>query len=120
MRGAQAAFRTVHRIQINMRTRPNRSRLPFCATFVRAMSFALLLSGGPLALGQESPQAPMAPPPEHEVKRMSNVPEAPAPPALPPEEIIRRFSQKEDQYMTARPTYGFRKTIRIDEFDRDG
>jgi hypothetical protein len=84
------------------------------------MSFALLLSGGPLALGQESPQAPMAPPPEHEVKRMSNVPEAPAPPALPPEEIIRRFSQKEDQYMTARPTYGFRKTIRIDEFDRDG
>jgi len=62
----------------------------------------------------------MTPPPEHDVKRMSNVAEAPAPPSLPPAEIIQKFSQKEDQYMNARPTYGFRKTIRIDEFDRDG
>ena len=46
--------------------------------------------------------------------------EAAAPPSLPPDEIIRRFSQKEDEFMAARPNYGFRKTIRIDEFGEDG
>jgi hypothetical protein len=51
---------------------------------------------------------------------MGTVPEAAAPPSIPPEEIIKKFSQKEDEYMTARPGYGFRKTIRIDEFDREG
>jgi len=69
---------------------------------------------------QESRQAPLEPPPEHDVRRLGTEPEAVAPPALPPEEIIRRFSQKEDQYLAVRTTYGYRKTIRIDEFDRDG
>jgi hypothetical protein len=80
---------------------------------------AVSLCGG-VVRAQESPSAPMAPAPEHDVRRMSTVPEAAAPPALPPEEIIRKFSQKEDQYMAARPGYGYRKTIRIDEFDREG
>ena len=63
----------------------------------------------------------MAPPPEgHDVRRMGTVPEAPAPPSIPPEEIIKRFAQKEDQYLVARAGYGYRKTIRIDEFDHDG
>src|SRR5690242_18743531 len=66
---------------------------------------------------QESPQAPIAPPAEHDVRRMGNVPEAAAPPALPPEEIIKRFAEKEDQYLSVRPSYGSRRTIRIDEFD---
>jgi hypothetical protein len=69
---------------------------------------------------QESPQAPLKPPPEHDVRRMSTTPEPPAPPSLPPEEIIRKFSQKEDQFLSVRPNYGYRKTIRIDEFDGDG
>jgi hypothetical protein len=47
-------------------------------------------------------------------------PETPAPPSLPPDEIIRRFSQKEDEFIAARPNYGYRKTIRIDEFGDDG
>src|SRR5207248_1437096 len=91
----------------------------------RACRAASIL-GGAIALSavggraQESPQAPMPPPPEHSVRRLSTEPEAAAPPSLPPEEIIRRFSQKEDQYLTVRPTYGYRKTIRIDEFDREG
>jgi hypothetical protein len=68
---------------------------------------------------QES-SAPMAPPPEHDVRRMGNTPEAAAPPSLPPEEIIKRFSEKEDEFIAARPTYGYRKTVRIDEFDRQG
>jgi hypothetical protein len=36
------------------------------------------------------------------------------------EEIIRRFSQKEDEYLKSRPNYGFRKSVRIQEFGPDG
>jgi hypothetical protein len=80
---------------------------------------ALFLSGQHGA-AQDSPQAPIAPPPEHDVRRMGNTPEPAAPPSLPPEEIIKKFSQKEDEYLAARPAYGYRKTVRIDEFDRQG
>jgi hypothetical protein len=85
-----------------------------------ATSTAALLFSGLYASAQESPQAPLAPPPEHDVRRMGTQPEAAAPPALPPDEIIKRFSEKEDEYLAARPGYGYRKTIRIDEFDREG
>jgi hypothetical protein len=84
-----------------------------------ACFLAALALSGRTAAAQES-QAPLSPPPEHDVRRVSNVPEAAAPPALPPEEIIRRFSQKEDEYLAVRPTYGSRKTTRIDEFDHEG
>jgi hypothetical protein len=76
--------------------------------------------GGWNANAQDAPSAPLAPPPEHDVRRLGTEPEAPAPPSLPPEEIIRRFSAKEDQFLAARPNYGSRKTIRIDEFGEDG
>src|SRR5262249_49194281 len=92
-------------------------------SWVKRVSFLIvvgLLFGGFEACAQESPQAPMAPPPEHDVRRMGNVPEPAAPPALPPEEIIKKFAEKEDQYLAVRPSYGFRRTIRIDEFDREG
>jgi hypothetical protein len=62
----------------------------------------------------------MAPPVEHDVKRLGTEPEAAAPPSLPPDEIIRRFTQKEDEFLAARPNYGYKKTIRIDEFGEDG
>ena len=62
----------------------------------------------------------MAPPPEHDVKRLGNTPESAEPPSLPPEEIIKKFAAKEDEYVAVRPSYGARKTIRIDEFDRQG
>jgi hypothetical protein len=87
----------------------------------RIVCLGALVFGARAACAQESPQAPMAPPPEgHDVRRMGTVPEAPAPPSIPPEEIIKRFAQKEDQYLVARAGYSYRKTIRIDEFDRDG
>jgi hypothetical protein len=79
-----------------------------------------LFAGSMVTRAQESPQAPMTPPPEHEVRRMGTVPEAPALPSIPPDEIIKRFAQKEDQYLTARAGYGYRKTIRITEYDHDG
>jgi hypothetical protein len=80
---------------------------------------AAVLAGAREVAAQES-QAPMTPPPEHDVRRMGNTPEAAAPPSLPPEEIIKKFAAKEDEYVAVRPTYGARKSIRIDEFDREG
>jgi hypothetical protein len=85
-----------------------------------AGTIACLLAGANWGLAQESPQAPLTPPPDHEVRRLSTKPEPPAPPSLPPEEIIHRFSQKEDQFLAVRPTYGYRKTLRIDEFGENG
>lgn len=73
-----------------------------------------------VAFAQESPPAPLTPPPDHEVRRLSTKPEPPAPPSLPPAEIIRKFSEKEDQFLSARPSYSYRKTLRIDEFGPDG
>lgn len=81
---------------------------------------ATVLMVPPAVLAQEVPQGPMEAPAEHHVSRISTDPEPPAPPSLPVEEIIRRFSQKEDQYVKARPDYGFRKSIRIQEFGPDG
>ena len=69
---------------------------------------------------QEGPQGPMEAPAEHHVSRIGTEPEPPAPPSLPVEEIIRRFSQKEDEYQESRPNYGFRKSVRIQEFGPDG
>jgi hypothetical protein len=73
------------------------------------------------AYAQDS-QGPLTPAPseEHNVRRLGTEPEPPAPPSLPPDEIIRRFSAKEDQFIAARSNYGYRKTIRIDEFGEDG
>jgi hypothetical protein len=77
--------------------------------------------GGLMAHAQDA-QGPLTPTPAegHDVRRLGTEPEPPAPPSLPPDEIIRRFSQKEDQFVAARPNYGYRKTIRIDEFGEDG
>ncbi|MDQ1410443.1 MAG: hypothetical protein QOJ41_2178 [Acidobacteriaceae bacterium] len=69
---------------------------------------------------QETPQGPMEAPAEHHVSRIGTEPEPPAPPSLPVEEIIRRLSQKEDEYLKSRPNYGFRKSVRIQEFGPDG
>jgi hypothetical protein len=87
----------------------------------RAACFAAaLLVCAAYTPGQQAPSAPLAPPPEHDVKRMGTQPEAAAAPSLPPEEIIKKFAEKEDEYLAAQPGYGYRRTIRIDEFDRAG
>src|SRR5258708_18593590 len=64
---------------------------------------------------QAAPSAPLAPPPEHDVRRVGTEAEAPATPPFPPREIIRRFSAKEDQFCAARLNHGPRKALRIDE-----
>ena len=88
---------------------------------VHLFLIAVVCGVGVTALrGQEGPQGPMEAPVEHHVSRIGTEPEPPAPPSLPVEEIIRRFSQKEDEYLKSRPNYGFRKSVRIQEFGPDG
>jgi hypothetical protein len=63
----------------------------------------------------------MAPAPEHRVARsIGTHPEAEAPPSLPPDEIIRRFSQKEDEFLAERSRHTARKSIRLQELGPDG
>jgi hypothetical protein len=88
---------------------------------MRGMAILLMTAMMGVSLrAQDSTQGPLAPPPEHHVTRVGAVAEPEAPPALPAEEIIRRFSQKEDEYLVSRTHYTYRKTIRIQEFGSDG
>jgi hypothetical protein len=91
----------------------------------RVLAYLFVIAGwfGVGAMGlraQGTSQGPMDAPAEHHVSRIGTEPEPPAPPSLPVEEIIRRFSQKEDEYLKSRPNYGFRKSVRIQEFGPDG
>jgi hypothetical protein len=86
-----------------------------------ALFLVVFLALSLTTLAQDAPQGPLAPPPEHRVARsIGTEPETPAPPSLPPEEIIRRFSQKEDEFLAARSRHTSRKSIRIQEFGPDG
>jgi hypothetical protein len=80
---------------------------------------AAALQGSPMR-AQDAPQGPIAPPPEHHVTRVGTEAEPEAPPSLPEAEIVKRFSQKEDEYILSRTHYSYRKTIRIQEFGADG
>src|ERR1700719_3067055 len=116
-REGPGCLRPFARIQIDMirdvHTAVRSANVPIlCA----ACLAAILFLSARVVVAQES-SAPMAPPPEHDVKRLGNTPEPAEPPSLPPEEIIKKFAAKEDEFVAVRPTYGARKTIRIDEFD---
>ena len=69
---------------------------------------------------QAAQQGPVTPPPEHDLRRVGTEPVPPAPPSIPPEEIIKRFSQKEDEYIVARAGFTYKKTVRLEEFGPDG
>lgn len=86
-----------------------------CCTVVFLASCAL-----PPVRAQESHPGPLNPPPEHDVRRLSNEAKPEAPPAVPPAEIIRRFSAREDEFFASRGRFGFRKIIRVEEFGEDG
>src|SRR5689334_14003659 len=90
-------------------------RAPLAIQILASFYFTIMLAGPVRAQDAQGPLTP--PPPEgHDVRRLGTEPEPPAPPSLPPEEIIKRFSQTEDAFAAARQNYGYRKTIRIDEF----
>ncbi|MGB4784381.1 MAG: hypothetical protein WAQ77_06685, partial [Candidatus Acidiferrum sp.] len=83
------------------------------------LAIGLLLPGFP-ARGQDAPQGPIAPPPERHVTRITSDTEPEAPPSLPEAEIIKRFTDKEENYLLARANYTYRRTVRIQEFGPDG
>ncbi len=94
----------------------------------KAISFSLpifvllilaAIQGSPLR-AQDAPQGPIAPPREHHVTRIGNESTPEAPPSLPEAEIVKRFSQKEEEYILVRTHFTYRKTIRIQEFGADG
>ena len=104
----------------------NQARLLRCykqfSTLLPAVVFlaAAAIQGSPLR-AQDASKGPIAPPPpDHHVTRIGNEPEPEAPPSLPEAEIVKRFSQKEDEYILSRTHYTYRKTIRIQEFGADG
>jgi hypothetical protein len=86
----------------------------------RGAAISLALFVGSLLFAQENAPGPLAAPPEHHVTRIEGLGEPPAPPSLPPIEIIQAFSKKEETYQSIRPTFAYRKTIRIQEFGPDG
>jgi hypothetical protein len=69
---------------------------------------------------QDAQQGPIAPPAEHHVTRIGNEPVPEVPPSLPEADIIKRFAQKEEEYLLARTRYTYRRTVRIQEFGADG
>jgi len=83
------------------------------------LAFVLLMPGIP-ARGQDAPQGPIAPLPERRVTRVTSDAEPEAPPSLPEAEIIKRFTEKEENYLLARANYTYRRTVRIQEFGPDG
>lgn len=84
------------------------------------ISSCLLLFWCAVAHAQDAQSGPLTPPPEHNVRRIGTEPVPATPPALPPEEMIKRFSQKEDEYLAARAGYTYKKTVRLEEFGPDG
>jgi hypothetical protein len=109
------------RIQFPMRQGRESQRRKGISFVLRILVLYVLAAvHGSLLNAQDAPQGPLAPPPEHHVTRIGNVSEPEAPPSLPEAEIVKRFSQKEDEYIVSRTRYTYRKTIRIQEFGADG
>jgi hypothetical protein len=96
-------------------------RYRYLSFVLGAVAFlALTATHGSTLRAQDAAQGPIAPPPEHHITRVGTVSEPAAPPSLPEAEIVKHFSQKEDEYVLSRTGYSYRKTIRIQEFGADG
>ena len=102
------------------RARPNYGYLGISDLLPALLFLSALTLGASSLMAQDAPQGPIAPPSDHHVIRLGNEPEPSAPPSLPEGEIIRRFSQKEDEYLATRMRFTYKKTIRIEEFGPDG
>jgi hypothetical protein len=120
-RGRQASRRRIGRIQFLMRQAAAARYFQHISLTQYFVALLLLLAvQGVPAHAQDSPQGPMTPPPEHHVTRVGTETTPGAPPDIPEAEIVKRFSQKEDEYIRSRAGYTYRKTIRIQEFGADG
>lgn len=88
----------------------------------RAAGLAVALCLGAAVRAQDQASGPLTPPASeaHNVHRVATSDAPAAPPALPPAEIIKAFAEKEDRYARARGGYGYKKTIRLTEYGKDG
>jgi hypothetical protein len=71
------------------------------------------------AAAQERRQGPVARPAEREVRRITVQPDV-EPPPIPVEEIVQRFTQKEDELKRAHDAYNYQISVRVQEFPADG
>jgi hypothetical protein len=116
----EVAIPGIWRIQDCMNlARPNLSSTSGLSVLSAAALFLGLLIPGVPARGQDAPRGPIAPPPERSVTRITHGAEPEAPPSLPEAEIIKRFTDKEENYLLARTNYTYRRTVRIQEFGPD-
>jgi hypothetical protein len=75
--------------------------------------------GAPLAA--QGPTGPQTPAKQPEIVRIPTRPGAPTDqPPVAVDEIIRRFSAQEDEFARLFSTYGYRKTVRLEEIGSDG
>src|SRR6266478_3840049 len=84
-----------------------------------ALAAALALSCAAGVRAQD-PTGPLTPPPEHDVRRVTTTQPSEAPPAMLPAEIVKSFAEKEEKFVRGRVQYGYKKTIKLTEFGKDG
>jgi hypothetical protein len=115
----QAAIRDLRASyeMMNMGAGKSKNRLDALQKSCVALAFAILCAA--CASAQDA-NGPLAPPPEHDVHRVTTTQPAEAPPVLPPAEIIKEFAAKEEKFLRARIQYGYKKSIKLTEFGRDG
>lgn len=70
------------------------------------------------AAAQEQRPGPVTPPPERKAKRMPET--APEPLPIPVDELIRRFTQNEDELKKLYDTSHYKLSLRVQEFEEDG
>src|SRR5262250_3399225 len=89
-----------------------------------AKAVLLATVGGCISAATPAQQAngPLTPPSkeDHNVHRVTTTDQPAVPLALPPAEIIKAFAEKEDRYARARGGYGYKKTIKLTEYGKDG
>jgi hypothetical protein len=88
------------------------------------MAFLLVAASGAILVtasrAAQEPAGPQTPPKPPDIVRIPARPGPAQPPSVAPDEIIRRFSAQEDQLARAFVTYGYRKTVRLEEIGPDG
>jgi hypothetical protein len=94
-------------------------RIILALAFLMAAASGAGFFAGPLAA--QEPAGPQTPAKAPEIVRIPTRPETPKEqPPIAPDEIIRRFSAQEDQLARLFATYGYRKTVRLEEIGPDG
>jgi hypothetical protein len=90
------------------------------AKFLAIVAIAFCLSA--VAVAQDQASGPLTPPPseDHNVRRVTTTDAPAAPTSMPPAEIVKAFAEKEDRYARARGAYGYKKTIQLTEYGKDG